>query len=1112
MLGSPGGRRRRLIQAFAPKNDANVTNDEYASVPSFSSSSSSSLRRRRRRNNDAPGVGGGGGDPRKQRHGSGGGGGGGGARTLSPYDVPAGGGGRGFMPIDPNAEHGYRINVSRDGSMITAVPIDEPRGGLGLGLGGGGVGGEAVVGRFNPPSSRPTPPPRASPIMFGQPRSSPTEEGSIASSSWPTRGLLDARGKQRHKMRRTRPVVVGASRPQKSHNSDPFGVVHAARDKLKHAKGLLAFAGTNNDNNNDNGDSATERQRQPRSGDEPPIPQSPPPQDSYTRTRKTKVSWDLSPKRMHPRATTKFVDTGINNSEDANSFGSFPILSPNHKFDDGASSNGHEKDKKREGVEEEGTGEVTAKTDNADSKEGGDNDDDDADESKDNDVLLRLRVAEIQSQQDELARNIAKKALIKGTLITAIDGNLERNRRQMASLSEELRRIQLRTTRRRRDDGDDARGRNEVPDDDDDDDDDAVAPQYGKSPSGAYDRLASYDDAEDPGITADTDSVADLYRREESGRRRATTATIGLDPPARRSSSPAIGGGGETRDRPPRAEAARRMEPYGSRISAVSRDGDENRGTDDYGGMLYADGRNDMPGRTRASYPRTMASTRQNAFPTSESPQLQHFRHQQYYEQPRQERHPSQNKAPKRGKLVRFDSPSEADSEELKFENYYNDSPSVNGTDVISYEEEHFNVDPYAEDFGSFVSSDRRDTHQWSSNQHRVALLEKHSGDSRHRLRHQHDGEKKWSSILNNHNNYNTGVSSDSVETDRDLGFIHAVAAVVIQTAVRRFLAEIAAVERQYAVRVIQTAICNWMARERNPLYIPSLTNEFQRNSDGIFYDVRGSVSRNIGPLRRTKRVMFEDDYNDFRDFAATEIQRCYRGWWARAGLEVEHFAATVIQRAFRGWWAREGLDVDRYCAVEIQRIIRGYLARMTYVYDMYCIIVVQSVIRRHLSFHTSAVRLASILYIQAIYRGYRVRADLKRYVRNGQEVAATFIQAQWRSYDAQMHYINTLADILIAQSMARRWLTIKKIRRMIEIQPRHEKIRHDKQRKNPHAVWQQHRLNVVAKPLSPERKNDSLAGFDVFAQDTIGEEEWYDGNKSETSDMLKKWRRRSPK
>jgi hypothetical protein len=272
---------------------------------------------------------------------------------------------------------------------------------------------------------------------------------------------------------------------------------------------------------------------------------------------------------------------------------------------------------------------------------------------------------------------------------------------------------------------------------------------------------------------------------------------------------------------------------------------------------------------------------------------------------------------------------------------------------------------------------------------------------------------------------------------------------------------------------------------------------------------------------------VFEDDYNDFRNFAATEIQRCYRGWWAREGLLVEHFAATAIQRQFRGWWAREGLDVDRYCAVEIQRIVRGYLARMTYVYDMYCIIVVQSVMRRYLSFHTTAVRLASILYIQAIYRGYRVRSELNRYVKNGQEVAATFIQAQWRSYDAQMQYINTLANILIVQSVARRWLTIRKTRRIFEMKSKSETIRLEKQtmkrsqminrsqnhaptQQSSHDVWRQHRLNIVAKSQKPETTNKLLLGFDTYAREIVGAEDWYDGNKSETSDMLKNWKRRS--
>ena len=938
--------------------------------------------------------------------------------------------------------------------------------------------------------------------------------------------------------------------------------------------------------------------------DRPPVPRSPKAssRDPNARPgRNAKVTWDLPPEtpsypperrpdrrsRTHRRAAATAAaraDSGI--SEDASSLGSgsFPILSPDHKFDDGgASFFGNNDDAEEEtNATREGGG-----TDDADAKkEGGDRDDDDADDARgakaddreaavgarrsrdvDDDAdakesgnrggdaaddahspppptpqstddaaagRLRRRVAEIRSRRDDLARGIAKKALIKGTLITAIDDNLVKSMREMELLDSELEKIQLRTTttamvtrRRRRPDGD-RPVENGAPNDA------AERARRARSPSGAYDRLSSLD-ADDPGITADTESVADLHRREEeeSGRRKTATAPIGLDPPACRSPPtairrrrPAIREEG-TRDGYPRGGAARHMEPDGSRISAVLRD-DGDSGFENYDGM-HADGRNDVPRPMQLSYPRTKASsTRRNAFSSSEIPPLRHYRNGQY-EQPWQERRPSQNNAPERGKLVRFDSSSESDSEELKFANYDDDSPSMNGTDAISCENE---------EFGSFVSYDHHDFHQLTSDQHRVTTSGNYSGEMRHRRHHRDDGGKS-SSILNIHNNYNKGVSSDSVETDPDLGFIHAVAAVVIQTAVRRFLAEIAVVERQYAVRVIQTAICNWMARNRsslyissetnefqqmarnrNPLYIPRETNQSQKYSNGIFYDVREHVSHNNGSLQRTKRVMFEDDYNDFRDFAATEIQRCYRGWWTREGLQVEHFAATAIQRQFRGWWAREGLDVDRYCAVEIQRIVRGHLARMTYVYDVYCIVVAQSAIRRHLSFHTAAIRLASILYIQAIYRGFRVRSELIRYVRNGQEVAATFIQARWRSYDAQMQYINTLADILIVQSIARRWLTMRKLKRIFEMKPKHEKIRHDKQmknrnqshaptKKNPHVAWQQHRLNVVARPLTA-KKSDSLIGFDAFAHDIVGGEEWYDGNKSETNDMLKNWKRRS--
>jgi len=562
-------------------------------------------------------------------------------------------------------------------------------------------------------------------------------------------------------------------------------------------------------------------------------------------------------------------------------------------------------------------------------------------------------------------------------------------------------------------------------------------------------------------------------------------------------------------------------EPDGPRLSAILRASENGVGHGDTADAgINFDGRNDsvlmqMPPTARRKALRTHWDVKEavRTMPFSERPPLHHPQ----YPQIRQQQSLIQNNQ-SRGKFVHFNLHRENnDTEELKFAstNSY-DTPSANlevGTsknkrevkDDLSWEGEHFDVDAFNAETGSFISSEHHDNYRWTDKKDHVVVSEHYVREEHHlnhhrqkqQQQHQQRGDLDRAAVpINAH-------YSDLMETHSDPGFVLAVAAVVIQTAVRRFLAEIAAEERRYAVIVIQTALCNWMARKSYPY-------RFESSS---------LVSNKIGPQQRatTKRVMFEDDYNEFCHFAATEIQRCYRGWWARDGIEVDHFAATTIQRIFRGWWVREGLDVDRYCAVEIQRIVRGYLCRMRYIYDRYCIIVTQSVVRRYLAFYTSAVRLANILYIQAIWRGYMVRAELRRYVRSGQEVAATFIQSQWRCYDAQMNYINTLADILIVQSVIRRWLTIRKTRKRFASKPRsnHNPVTvvSPTTRRDPHMVWKEHRLKIVNRTLSPERVEyvhpDSL---DEFHQDSIGGDEWYDGNKSETSDLLKNWKGRKSK
>ena len=862
-----------------------------------------------------------------------------------------------FLPISsPSAEeHGYQINVSKDGSMITAVPIVEPH---------------KRLDRRLKPQQQPSSillEPRRSPIMFGQSaRSSPAEEVS-------GQGLLDARNKQRTKMKRfvSRPIISSpkkGSTPKLTTTSSSSNSNSDSRSKR-----FLAFARKNN------GDKLAIH----------PIPQPSPeinPNDVHIASaiaaaataaprRKSKVTWDL------PTPSTNNRQQPMSGMDDAESVSSFPYLSPTHKFDDDVTSSGIR---------------FSPFLD-------------------DDEMEIDQRMSEIQYERDELAKEMYKRDLIRGTIINAIDMNLEKNREKIKLLDEELKQIQQKQQQ-----------------------------QFKMTTS----RRGEYNDP-DPIITADSDSVADQYNKERAAEEEAkadantmtTKGTVGLDPPARRS--------------PP-----------------------------------YSPNENPLQYQYQQLWEEHQALLKQT-----------------------QKRGGGEN-----GKIVHFDVPSyDSVSTEHRYERHHMDSRGVMFSPMEDGEEEQFNVDEYSSDLGSLVSSD-------------------------HNVMHDPD--------------------------------IHSVAAVVIQTATRRFLAEIAAEERQYAVQVIQSAICTWWTRmmwDRDSHDAPS-------QAFYTLYDEREPISYNKIRInnnrnyidnddelhQRSNCIMFEEvSYQDFRDFAATEIQRCYRGWWAR-----------------------EVLDVDRYCATEIQRIVRGHLTKMSFIFDTYCIIVAQSVIRRFLSFHTSAVRLASILYIQALFRGYRVRAELRNYVQTGQEVASTIIQAQWRSYDAQMTYINTLADILIVQSIARRWFTMRKFRRVIGMKSTRKNVRHDNRsetknsghkpktlisslrssvkytattipttnmysnednhaawkqhrlkimKQNPgddvsvndlsssklvksfsssppdtHAGWKHHRLNIIKQSphLNKQSHHPDDVSFDDFVEDIVGGGQvWYDGNKTETSDMLQNWK-----
>ena len=195
---------------------------------------------------------------------------------------------------DASEEHGYRIDVAKDGSMITAVPIHNVHNTQQRNA-------PTTMNRNNnaQPVRR-----RESPILYSDARV--VSPSASVNQSLSTHALLDARGNQRQKMKRARPPTATkpSSVQQLQHQNDPTNAttggkspIRLARDQLRKAKGLVpTLSGSPN--------------RQER--------------------KNSKVTWDLEPQSTSQQTTNLQANSSI---DDDISFGSFPILS-NHNFGD----------------------------------------------------------------------------------------------------------------------------------------------------------------------------------------------------------------------------------------------------------------------------------------------------------------------------------------------------------------------------------------------------------------------------------------------------------------------------------------------------------------------------------------------------------------------------------------------------------------------------------------------------------------------------------------------------------------------------------------------------------------------------------------------------------
>lgn len=138
--------------------------------------------------------------------------------------------------------------------------------------------------------------------------------------------------------------------------------------------------------------------------------------------------------------------------------------------------------------------------------------------------------------------------------------------------------------------------------------------------------------------------------------------------------------------------------------------------------------------------------------------------------------------------------------------------------------------------------------------------------------------------------------------------------------------------------------------------------------------------------------------------------------------------ATRTIQSAFRGWRVWSDLILDQYYAHVIQKTVRSYLCSLYFKYDLECITISQSIVRRFLVCkvlsnarvirHKESSYITAATIIQKQWRSYDAQLELSCDI-----TAATIIQGRWRSYDAQLEFMHTLADILIVQSVCRRFM-----------------------------------------------------------------------------------------
>jgi myosin heavy subunit len=109
---------------------------------------------------------------------------------------------------------------------------------------------------------------------------------------------------------------------------------------------------------------------------------------------------------------------------------------------------------------------------------------------------------------------------------------------------------------------------------------------------------------------------------------------------------------------------------------------------------------------------------------------------------------------------------------------------------------------------------------------------------------------------------------------------------------------------------------------------------------------------------------------------------------------------------------------------VSLQARHRGNLVREDMEYVHYCAKQIQAQFRRWKAHNQRTTYLA--IQLQAMFRGKITRRKLDSHVKS-----AIAIQSYWRSFVCRIDFELAIMDITIVQSVARRWLILRRIRNL---------------------------------------------------------------------------------